>query len=465
MSFDYDLLVIGNSLAGILTALRATSFKARVALVKTESSSSSSSSIALWSAILSRGLYYWLNHAMTDFPVQPTESKFSVSSYASEVLNSLNEEYSSAVLNSKGIDVLEGNGEFCRRPQPAFIVNKTHLRSRSYLLALEASPFVPNILGLEETGYLTLLDFQNKKIFQRLDGNLTIIALHPIALELAQTLAKLGKSITLIIEDDCFVKKVDFQAFKLILAMLKGSGVNLILEDCVTQVRQIEDKKWLQVGHKAIETDEIIVIHYFKPNFNGLNLEAMGINPHQIQLNSQVQTVHPSIYSFSYDEFLNPNYEEIELIIKNTLFFPIFKLTGAVYNEIIYTQPTFAQIGYTEMEAKKHFKKPILVGKKDFKYNLKSQIFEQNSGFIKLIASNDSRLIGATIVGDGAEEIASFLSLAIREKISLSRLLKISFPLLSYSQIISQAALDALEKAERKRLNKWLVSWFIWRKL
>ncbi len=460
MSFDYDLLIIGNSLAGILTAIRASSFKARVALVQT----SSSPHAPLWSAILIRVLNGWTDSPFTDLPLQ-TRYPFSASAYACEVLNSLNDQYSTALLSEQGIEVIEGEGEFCRRRQPAFIVNQRILRSRSYLLAVDCSPFLPNISGLEETGYLTFLDFQDENTFKKLPPNLTIIAQHTLAIELAQYLAQLGKSVTLIIEDNNVFKKLDFEAFKLIQTILKVAGVNLILECSVTQARQINHKKWLQVGNRAIETDEIIVIYPFKPNLAGLNLEAMGIDLKQTQVDSKLRTDHPSIYSFTAESCLYPNTEEIEIVVKNSLFLPIYRLTKSCPTQVIYIKPAFVQIGYTELEAKNHFKRPILVGKMYFKTNLKAQISDENTGFIKLIASSNLVLVGATIVGEETEELVGMLTLAIRQRLTLNSLLKLPFPFLSYSQIIYQSALDALEKDQRKKINSWLKSWFIWRKL
>ena len=208
-------------------------------------------------------------------------------------LTSFNEAYSPAFLGTKGIDILEGEGEFCRLPQTAFILNKRKIRSRSYLLAVDYLPYIPNILGLKETGYLTLLDFQDKDTFNKLPSKLIIIALHPIALEFAQTLAQTGKDITLVIQENTFLKRFDSEAVQLILSTLKVAGVNLIIEDSVSQIRQIEDKKWLQVGNIAIETDEIILIHSFQPDLNGFNLEAMGIDIKDPELNDKRQTSQP----------------------------------------------------------------------------------------------------------------------------------------------------------------------------
>jgi dihydrolipoamide dehydrogenase len=187
----------------------------------------------------------------------------------------------------------------------------------------------------------------------------------------------------------------------------------------------------------------------------------LSINYKQIKINSKLQTTNPSIYSFRNSDGLKFDSNEIETILKNSLFLPIFYIKNSPITEIIHTKPSYIQIGYSEKDARKTFKKPILVGKNYFNSSLKHQIPGEGNGFIKLIAKTNLELIGATIVGNEAEEMVNLFSLLIAKKISLDKLLKITYPLLSNSYIIYQAALNAMHKVNKNRFDNW----FIWRKL
>ncbi len=456
MSFDYDLLVVGNTLAGILTAIRARHYQARVAIVRSDIPDS-----MLWSALLSR----FPGAKIHNFPNPQEHNQFTIADYVTEILGSFKNEYSSASLSILGIDVIEGTGEFCRLPEMGFIVNRRRLRSRSYLLAIAPTPCQVDIPGLQKTGYLTILDCQTPRALDKLSIEVVIIGFHTIALEFAQTLAQLGKNVVLIFSDESIFYRIDPEYLKIILTSLKILGVSLIIGETILQVDYINNKKTLLFVNRIVYSEEIILVSNLSPDLSHLNLESVGVDSKEIEINSKLQTANPCIYSFRFSNGIKLNSSEIEIILKNSLFLPIFDLPDFPDTQIIYTNPSFLQIGYSEKSAREYFDTPIIIGKKDFKSNIKSQISSQHSGFIKLIVKNNLELVGVTIVGDGVEEMMAFFLIFMNGKTHLDNLLKPIYPPLSYSHIIYQAALDAIEKKNKSRLDSCLLSWFIWRKL
>jgi len=443
MPFDYDLLVIGSSLAGTLTAIRATHYRARVAIVRRELIVDN----MLWSALLNKA-------AIESLP----NNKFTLSEYVAEIYESFKNEYSSATLSRLGIDVIEDWGEFSRG---GFMLKRGLVRSRSYVLAIESTPSLPNIVGLSQAGYLTIVDCQSINTIEKLPSQVVIIGFHTQALEFAQALAKLGKKVTLVINQQYFLYQIDPDYLKIIFATLKVAGVELIIDETILQIERQNEKKILLFVNSVLYCDEIILVPSFYPNLEDLNLESMGVNYKQIKINSKLQTTNPSIYSFRNSDGLKFDSNEIETILKNSLFLPIFYIRNSPITEIIHTKPSYIQIGYSEKDARKTFKKSILVGKNYFNRSLKYQISGEGSGFIKLIAKTNLELIGATIVGNEAEEMVNLVSLLIAKKTSLDKLLKITYPLLSNSHIIYQAALNTMHKVNKNRFDNW----FIWRKL
>jgi len=457
MRYDYDLVVIGDGIAGIYAAMRARFFKARVALVRLNYLENSE----LWSSLFNQ-INNYFNHDWQD----PFANKvFSSSMLANEAFASLAEQYSAIALSARGIDVIEGEGEFLAGSRVNFQVQQRELRSRAYLLSPTLIDLEPSIPGLKESGYLTPLDLSSIKNIENLPLNLTIVGYNSSALELAQKLAKKGKCITLIIDKYNWAEYIEPQSWSYILAIMQESGIEKIIEEPIIQIEKKRNKKFINLGKNIIEAEEIILVSPKAPKLNNLNLEAVGVDSEQLKINMRFQTNNPAIYSFDRFNELIPDLSQVEIIIKNSLFFPIFCRSKSIPpNKIIQIKPSFVQIGYSYQQAKETFNQPILFGTKAYSNSLKGQAQEQNSGFVKLIAKKNLQLIGATIIGKDAEEIAAFLLLAIKQKIKLHQLLKISYPFLSYSQLIYQATLDALDKADRKRLNYWLLSWFIWRK-
>jgi pyruvate/2-oxoglutarate dehydrogenase complex dihydrolipoamide dehydrogenase (E3) component len=75
--------------------------------------------------------------------------------WAEAVVSTCSEQTSPAILASLGVDVINGAGEFCRRPHLGLVVNNRRLRSRAYLLATGSRPAISNIEGLQTIDYLT----------------------------------------------------------------------------------------------------------------------------------------------------------------------------------------------------------------------------------------------------------------------------------------------------------------------
>jgi pyruvate/2-oxoglutarate dehydrogenase complex dihydrolipoamide dehydrogenase (E3) component len=83
----------------------------------------------------------------------------------------------------------------------------------------------------------------------------------------------------------------------LLQATLEAEGVRVLTQTLVTQVQQIQDKKWVQAGDEAIETDQILICAGQQPNVEDLNLQAVGVkwNQHRLILNEKLQTTNPHI--------------------------------------------------------------------------------------------------------------------------------------------------------------------------
>ena len=176
MTVEYDLIIIGGSRAGIYAALTAAYLKARVALVVSQN---------IYSKSLENSLIY--NRTFTEigntiqqirnapqfgikFPTSDITEKEQIPSvklsdameWAEAVVANCAEQISLVMLASLGVDVISGDGEFCRLPHFGFVVNNRRLRSRSYLIVTGNRPKIPDINGLATVGYVTPIDIWQK---------------------------------------------------------------------------------------------------------------------------------------------------------------------------------------------------------------------------------------------------------------------------------------------------------------
>ncbi|MEQ9671548.1 dihydrolipoyl dehydrogenase family protein [Coleofasciculus sp. G2-EDA-02] len=565
---DYDLIVIGDSRAGAYAALAASQLKARVALIEPENLQSNwLGKAALYNQALMQvgrvlqqvrkapqfGIYPSINSLIPDTPelkkqlvnklgeagelsrdlpwhfwdaekedvkmdLSPFESTFyfptvqitEAMEWANMVVSTCSEATSPAILASLGVDVISGDGEFCRLPHLGFVVNNRRLRARAYLIATGSCAEIPDIDGLDTTSYFTprtiwnhVDKFRHKVIgagltsrvppetdkvikptplgepeeleeispFQ-LQKHWLVVGGTPSAVELAQTLARLDYQVTLAVSEAHIFPQEDSEASCLVQAQLEAEGIRVLTQSSVTQVRLIEGKKWVQVGNQAIEIDEILWATGQTPNIESLNLAGVGVKFSRkgLKVNQKLQTTNPRIYACG-DVIGGYQFEHIaeyeaNIAIKNALFFPLWTVDYQGIPWTIFTDPTLARVGLTEAQARERYGKDVWVVRQYFKSLDKAQIIGETTGFCKLVVRRNGTILGGLIVGAGADELIGAIALLIRHKIKVGSLAKMPQASPTMSEILSKTAQEwQRQRLERNQmLQNLLEGFFNWRR-
>ncbi|MDZ8133848.1 MAG: NAD(P)/FAD-dependent oxidoreductase [Nostoc sp. DedQUE04] len=454
MTVDYDVVIIGGSLAGYYAALAATQLRATVALVQPKVDYGFTHHYALTEiGKLAQklkdagGFGIHATHTDTSEECQISMAWQEAMLYAQCAASNLQEQYSPAILAAQGVDAIVGSGQFQSSPQLAFAVNNRLLRARTYLLASGSHPEIPEIAGLQATGYLTLSNIWQSFRGATLPKNWVIIGGIPQSIEIAQTLARFGCSVTLVVKHPYVLPYLDPEIATLLQAQLEVEGVRVLTEKPVTQVRVIENKKWIQAGDKAIETDEILVATGQQPNLEFLNLATVGVKWHRRSLvvNDKLQTTNHRIYACGdviggYD-FANIANYEAKIALNNALFFPRLRVNYSSIPWAIFSAPMLAQVGLTEAQAKRQFRRDeVLVLRQYFKTVAAAQLRDETTGMCKLIVLRNGEILGASILGAEAGELINLIALAISQKIKVKHLANLSPAYFSFSEILERTA-------------------------
>ena len=339
-----------------------------------------------------------------------------------------------------GVDIILESGEFCRFPQQAFVLSRRKLRSRTYLIATGSIPLIPPIIGLLEVGFLTpeTLSLDN------LPHEIIILSKTPIGIELAQNLGRLGKKITLVVEQSNILPEKDFSVIQLLQGQLEAEGVQILTQSPVTEVKRIHRRKWVKAVKKEIEADEIILAMGNQPNIKDLNLEGVKVKStsQKIKVNQKLQTTNAKIYTCGsaiggYKPANIAKYEA-SIALNNILFFPFFKVSYRHLSCVTFTNTTLSTIGLTETEARQKNKNNIIVIEEYFKTLYKSQIMGEITGVCKLITRWNGEILGCHCLGSQAEELTGIIALAINQKIPSQNLAHLFPPSLSISVILSR---------------------------
>ncbi|WP_413162081.1 dihydrolipoyl dehydrogenase family protein [Capilliphycus salinus ALCB114379] len=479
---DYDVVIIGGSPTGRYAAALATQNQARVALVEPQNPSFTDYCWRLAHSNALRSVSQAVRHIerAPQFGIDPTadnpecEPTFSLDwrqtqQWVDTVVSNLEQQYSPPILAYAGVDVIFGQGEFVCKPHLAFVVNERVLRARTYLLATGSQAKIPDIEGLLLTGFLTAESI-NK--LPEIPEHLAIVGGDPSGTELAQTFARLGSKVTMIVKNNQILAKEDSEAAALVQAQLEAEGITVLTQTEVTQTRQIQGKKWIQAGNKALEVDEIILAAGQQPQLNCFNLDGVGVefNRQYLRLNEKLQTSHSRIYAcgnlsggYSYPHLAN---YEAEIAIKNALYLPIFKVNYQGVPWAIFSEPQLARVGLTETQAQRRYGDKILVYREYFKDLPKAIVEDEKVGFCKLIGHQNGQILGASIVGSQAGEMINIIALAIRQGLKVNAIAQLPQVWPTFSQMSQQTAIAWLQ--QRRRCNTLLTDWienlFHWRR-
>ena len=445
---DYDLVVIGNTPEAYGAAVAAVKAKLRVAWVEQPFFPSCSWGESLFARSFS---YYVQRHNFLSFstkgiasiPINDS-SNFSLSSYVEEVDKIIAEQYSPAILAAQGIDVVRDSGEFCRLPQLSFVTDKRRLQSRVYLLATGFHHQVPSIQELNTVGFLTPRDLAQIPSLSQIPHNLAIIGGDNSAYELAINLAAIGKVVTLIMGKSQMLPDEEPEAARLIQATLEAWGVRLLTNSPVVTAKKIARKKWIQAGDRAVECDEIILATAKSPNIEGLNLAGVGVKwgREGIEHNARFQTTHPRIYTCGSATDAYIRQHQAITAWKNALFFPWFHLHRPIIPTVIYANPSVVRVGMTEKQARERYGKKILCTIIFQKNLAKAQMMGEITGFCKLVAHRNGRVLGIQLVGPQVEELLGFITLAMEKRLRVRHLASLVMPDFTIAEIVKKTAQD-----------------------
>lgn len=478
MSVEYDLIILGATPAGIHAAISAASLKARVALVTQGISSSSATEETHYHALLevaqtvaqvrhNLAAPWW---AMSS-AIAPLKWE-AMHQWRQMVALNLNTLRSSPSLAYRGIDVIFGMGEFCRKPARGVVAEGRFMQARAYLLATGHQSAQPAIDGLESVGYLTSetlplgLNFQQKLDVK--NPHLVILGSGKTAVELAQSLTQLGIAITLIAGNSLLLPDLDREVVHWIKAQLEGVGVRVITNIPVQQVRSHANQKVIQVGQQTIQADEIIVAVGHSPNVASLNLEAVGVRwtAQGIWHSDSLQTTNSRIYTcegrVGLECWTQAAIHEATIAVKNALFGSWFKPN---YPSIPLTirAPELAWVGLTEAQAMERFGKNAIVLQRSFNTLLKAQYTNDLTGFCKLILHRNGSLLGAHLLGAQSSETINILALAMQQRLKVKALGTLVPPSSTFAEIIHQTAQDYRQMRFQRNSFLWqdlLDHWF-----
>jgi anti-anti-sigma factor len=472
--YDYDLIVIGGGIAGMVSAVTANGLGKHVAVIeKSKLGGNCTNSTCIPSKALirlsqvSRDLAHLHRLGLLVHPASGLSSRM-VMPHIRGIVQKAYEKDAPETFAGIGVDVIQGSASFIdgNRIQ----VNGQIFSAAKFIIATGTSPFIPPIDGLGDVNFLT-----NETLYQldEVPKSIIILGGGVDGLEYASAFGLLGVETTVIEMATRLLPMVDLELVNHLLRTLRGEGIRLLTGTKATRIYNREDKVMLRVeqgdgSYEEIIADRVIVAVGRKPDLEELSLEKAGVdyNARGIITDSRLRTSAPDIYACG--DIAGPyqlaSTAEAQAIIATTnAVLPIKRSVDYGNNVyVVFTEPPLAYLGLTEMQAYEMFGDKLKVYRFDYTNMRRALVDGKNVGMAKLLCDGGGRIVGAHILGEGAGEVIHEIQAIKAFKKPLHKLNAVTHAYPTYAQALvgraSQLAfLDRMGGNIFVRIALWLL--------
>ncbi len=358
-----------------------------------------------------------------------------------------------------GVDVYIGRGSFTSK-NSLEVAGKT-LRFARCCIATGGTPAIPAVPGLAEAPIHTNLNLFNLTV---LPPRLGVIGTGAVGIEMAQAFQRLGARVTVFGRSPRILRREDEDAAELVQRSLERDGVEFILTANYREVTHEPapgggDFPRIRVVLEdgAREFDALLVATGRKPNVAGMNLEGAGVDydpGRGVIVNDRLQTSNPNIYAVgdvaSRYQFTHVADFMARLVVRNALFFGRDRFSNFIIPWCTYTQPEIAHVGLyaRDLDARAI---PYKTFTRHFSAVDRALVDGSAEGFVRIHVKHGSdEILGASIVGDGAGDMISELTLAMHTGAGLGKLASVIHPYPTRAEAIRQTG----DLYNRTRLTK-----------
>ncbi len=449
----YDLVILGGGSAGLSAATLAATLHAKVALIDRERLGGEClyTGCVPSKALLHVARVAWEARQASEFGLSAQLDPVDLAQVMRYVQRAIGEVYveSDAPEHyiARGVDVIFGEARFTGRDRLS--VNGQSISARRFLVTTGSHPTVPPIPGLSEVGYFT-----NEAVFaeKALPQRLLVIGGGPIGCELGQAYARLGADVTITQRPARLLPKEEPSASHLLQTRLESEGVHVLTEAEVTRVERAGNGAKLATlrtreGERTLMCDEILVAVGRAPTVEGLGLEAAGVRfdaRKGIAVDAYLATSAPRVYAAGDVtgglNFTHAAAAQARIATRNALIPIRAKIDERVTPWATFTDPQVGRVGLTEDEAHAAHGAAVWTTTLPMVSVDRAVTDSATVGYIKLVATDKGKLLGATIIGEAAGEIINELALAMARGVTLSQLASVTHVYPTIALGLQQAA-------------------------
>jgi pyruvate/2-oxoglutarate dehydrogenase complex dihydrolipoamide dehydrogenase (E3) component len=353
-------------------------------------------------------------------------------------------------------------------------VNGKVLTTKNIILATGASPLLPPIPGLREATYVTSDTIWS---INELPKKLVVVGGGPIGVELAQAFRRLGSEVTIVEMAPRILGKEDADISSIVIEKLVYEGIVIYTNHKAAQFIKKDSKEFL-IAHCEDQEIELEFDYCLMALGRRANTKIPGLDKLALTLSrsgtfdhdERMRTRYPNIfvvgdcagpYQFTHTAAHQAWYASV-----NALFAPFvsFKVDYRVVPWCTFTDPEIGRVGISEEEAKEKG-----IDYEVVRYDIsdldRAIAEDEDFGVIKVIlAKGSDQILGASIVSTRASELLAEMTLAMKYKVGLNKILGTIHAYPTFSEAIKYTAGEWKKSHRPELILRFLKKIHSWRR-
>ena len=316
------------------------------------------------------------------------------------------------------------------------------IKARRFVIATGSRPFVPPIPGVEQVPYLT-----NETIFalRERPEHLIVIGGGPIGMEMAQAHLRLGSKVTVIEGAKAFGKD-DPETAAIVLENLRSEGLEVLEDAPVTGLSgeagavtvTMKDGRAVKGSHILMAVGRQVVL-------DTLNLDAAGVKHTRkgVTVDASLRSSNRRVYAVGDAagglQFTHVAGYQAGILVRQLVLGLPAQTSMKHIPWATYTDPELAQVGMTEVEARREYGTKLTVLRQEFAHNDRAQTEGKTKGLLKVMVAR-GRPVGASMAGPMAGELIGLWAFAIASGAKMSAMAGMVAPYPTLGEISKRAA-------------------------
>ena len=285
-----------------------------------------------------------------------------------------------------------------------------------------AKPFIPEIEGINEIGYL---DSTSIMELNQVPEHLVVVGGNYIGLEFGQMFRRFGSKVTVIERSGRIVSREDEDISAELTKILEAENITIHTNAITTNFKKKTGGKITITLNKNGKEEKIKCSHVLiavgrTPQSKALNLALTGVEVDEkgyIMVNDKLETNVKGIYALGDVKpgpaFTHISYNDYTIVYRNLIEKQKLSIKDRPVPYCMFTDPQLGHIGLSETEAKKLGIK-YKVAKLPMTHVARAIENGDTRGFMKAIVDPDTKkILGATVLGPEGGEIMTILQMAM----------------------------------------------------